>query len=79
MMKSQASINGDHRKDWLASTCPALLIRGKESRVTRQEHMEELATRRPNTRLVVLEGGHVIHASHTALFVAAVRTFLNEL
>jgi esterase len=79
MMKSQASINGDHWKDWLASTCPVLLIRGRESRVTRQEHMEELARRRPNTRLVVLEGGHVIHASHTALFVAAVRTFLSEL
>ena len=32
---SQESLNGNHWKDWLATDCPALLLRGQQSRVTR--------------------------------------------
>lgn len=76
---SQNSLNGDHWKDWLASDCPALLIRGKDSRVTNQAHLEQMATRRPNTRLEVLDGGHVVHMDNPARFEQAVRKFLHEL
>ena len=69
---SQGFLNGDHWKDWLASDCPALLIRGRESRVTAQSQLEEMATRRPNTRLRVLEGGHVVHMDNLAGFAEAV-------
>ena len=31
----------NHWKEWLATDCPALLIRGKDSRVTTQEHLEK--------------------------------------
>jgi esterase len=79
MMKSQASVNGNHWEDWLGSSCPALLIRGKESRVTKQAHMEEMAARRPNTDLRVMEGGHVIHESHPAAFIEVVNEFLRKL
>jgi esterase len=79
MVKSQACINGDHWNDWLASRCPALLIRGKDSRVTKAEHLAEMAARRPNTQLRTLEGGHVVHADDPQLFVAAVREFLQSL
>ncbi len=69
----------DHWNDWLASSCPALLIRGKDSRVTQAEHLEEMAARRPNTQLRTLEGGHAAHADHPQVFAAAVRKFLQGL
>lgn len=79
MVESQTCINGDHWSDWLASSCAALLVRGKDSRVTRPDHLAEMASRRPNTQLLTLEGGHVVHADHPQLFVAAVREFLRSI
>jgi len=79
LVKSQESLNGDHRQDWLATTCPALLLRGQQSRVTTQQHMEEMAARRPHTTLQILEGGHVIHVDNRDGFSAAVRAFLSSL
>jgi pimeloyl-ACP methyl ester carboxylesterase len=71
--------NGNHWKEWLATDCPALLIRGQDSRLTTEAHLEEMALRRPNTVLRVLEGGHVVHADNPIGFTAAVRAFLQEL
>ncbi len=73
---SQGSLNGDHWRDWLATDCPALLIRGATSRVTKEAHLEQMALRRPNTRLVSLEAGHVVHVDNRAAFTEAVRSFL---
>ena len=73
---SQIALNGDHWNDWLASECPALLIRGKDSRVSKPEHFEQMALRRPNTRLEVLDGGHVVHMDNASGFANAVREFL---
>lgn len=79
MVKSQTAIRGNHWHDWLASSCPALVLRGSESRVTRRDHMEEMASRRPNTRFRELEGGHVLHAGNPAAFEAVLKEFLREL
>jgi esterase len=79
LVKSQESLNGDHWQDWLATTCPALLLRGQQSRVTTQQHMEEMAMKRPNALLRTLEGGHVIHFDNPDGFNAAVREFLSSL
>lgn len=79
MLVSQRELNGDHWSDWLATDCAALLIRGRESRVTEQPHFEEMAARRPNTRLVTMDGGHVVHQDNPNGFVAAVREFLHGL
>jgi esterase len=79
IVASQNALNGDHWNDWLASACPALLIRGKDSRVTTQVHMEQMASRRPNTRIEVLDGGHVVHMDNPSGFAEAVKTFLQEL
>ena len=38
MVASQARLNGDHWDDWTASNCPALLIRGRDSKVTTAAH-----------------------------------------
>ena len=79
MVASQGHLNGDHWDDWLASRCPALLIRGRDSKVTTAEHFEEMARRRPNTTLVTLKGDHVVHVDNHAGFALAVRTFLTGL
>jgi esterase len=79
MVASQHESNGEHWEDWLASTCPALLIRGADSRVTSREHLEEMAARRPGTRFVELPAGHVVHADDPTGFVRVVREFLETL
>lgn len=79
MLESQLQLNGDHWPDWLATGCPALVIRGRESRLTTHEQLEEMATRRPNTRLVTLDGGHVVHQDNPQGFADTVREFLHGL
>jgi esterase len=76
---SQRRLCGDHWSDWLATDCPALLIRGAQSRLTTATHLEAMAARRPNTRLVTLDAGHVVHLDDPTGFVAAVRAFLDSL
>ena len=79
MVESGKGLSGDHWQDWLATACPALLIRGRDSRVTTQAAVEQMASRRPNTRLEILEGGHVLHVDNPTGFAQAVKTFVKEL
>lgn len=79
MVISQQNLVGDHWSDWLASTCPALLLRGHESRVTSEDQVKEMAARRPNTRLIALDGGHALHTDSPSAFNAEVRNFLDSL
>ncbi len=76
MVQSQGHLNGDHWSDWLASSSPALVIRGRDSRVTSQDRIEEMVERRPGTHLKVLPGGHVVHADCLEEFAGTVREFL---
>ena len=78
MLASQAALRGDHSADWLATDCPALVIRGADSRVTSAEEMEEMVRRRPNAKLVTLAGSHVLHTDDASRFVAVLRVFLDE-
>ena len=79
VVASQARLNGDHWQDWLASTCPALIVRGKDSPLTKAAHLREMARRRPNTALVELEGGHAVHQDNPGGFTSALTNFLSEL
>jgi esterase len=78
MLLSQASLAGNHWSDWLATDCPALVIRGTESRVTTAAHVAQMAERRAHTQLCTLEGGHVVHQDNPPAFAAAVRSFLGS-
>jgi len=78
MVDSQRCLWGDYWSDWLASTCPALLIRGLESRVTSQAHLEEMAARRPHTVFRHVPGGHVVHFDSPEVFTQTMRSFLIE-
>lgn len=79
MVASQGFVNGNHWKDWLATDCPALIIRGLDSRVTTQAHVEQMASRRPNTQLRSIAGGHVIHFDNPPGFTETLRLFLRGL
>ncbi len=79
MVRSQRELNGDHWHDWLASSCPALVIRGSESRVSDPIHLQEMVKRRPHSQLKIVPGGHNVHVDSPAEFLAAVREFLTGL
>lgn len=79
IVASQKNLCGNHWQDWLGSDCPALLIRGQDSRLTTQSHVEEMVSRRSNTQLATLEGGHVVHLDNPAGFIQTVRAFLRDL
>jgi esterase len=76
IVMSQSALNGDHWSDWMASHCPALVIRGAHSPVTSGNNLEAMARLRPNTRLVRIDAGHVVHADNPTAFLAVVREFL---
>ncbi|MEU9179960.1 alpha/beta hydrolase [Streptomyces sp. NPDC048550] len=69
-------LNGDHWDDWLASDCPALLIRGSRSTVLSSEHARDMAAHRPHTRLIELPAGNTVHETVPVEFAAAVSEFL---
>ncbi|MFD8207002.1 alpha/beta fold hydrolase [Streptomyces sp. NPDC059695] len=79
MNASQQELNGDHWNDWLASACPALLVRGSRSTVLSTEHAKDMATRRPHCRLMELPAGHTVHETVPDKFAAAVNEFLGSL
>ncbi|MEI5101751.1 alpha/beta hydrolase [Streptomyces sp. PmtG] len=79
MNASQRQLNGNHWSDWLATDCPALIIRGSRSAVLGAEHAKDMAERRPRTRLVELPAGHTVHETVPAEFAAVVRGFLGAL
>ena len=79
MVASQDQLNGDHWSDWLASTCPALVIRGRRSPLTTAEHLRAMADRRSNARFLELDGGHAVHLDDPSGFDAALNQFLSGL
>lgn len=79
MVRSQQELNGDHWADWLATDCPALLLRGANSTVLSAEHARDMVAGRPWAVLLELPAGHVIHDDAPAEFAAAVGSFLDGL
>lgn len=79
LVHSAELVWGDHWQDWLATDCPTLLIRGDDSRVTTQDHFEAMAARRENTKLVLMEGGHVLHMDNFPGFMLVINDFLNRI
>jgi esterase len=79
IVKSQTALNGDHTPDWQASDCPALVVRGMHSQVTKAAELARMVELRPNTRLVELDAGHVVHTDNPVGYIAAAREFLGTL
>lgn len=79
LVERQPQLNGDFWREWCATRCPALVLRGTESRAVDGAILEKMAQVRGNTTLVSMEAGHVIHHDAPASFLAAVETFLSTL
>ncbi|MFD2368698.1 alpha/beta fold hydrolase [Brevibacillus sp. GCM10020057] len=80
MLVSQQNCNGSWWEDWLASTCPILLIHGKKSFVMTESHAGQMVARRPNTQLAVFaDCGHDVHTDDLEGYTQAVTGFLQEM
>ncbi|MEV4616816.1 alpha/beta hydrolase [Kitasatospora sp. NPDC049258] len=78
-VRSQQALNGDHRDDWTAVSCPTLLVRGTRSEELAADHARSMVARRgPGARLVELAAGHVVHHDAPERFAAEVTAFLSE-
>ena len=70
---SRRLLAGDHWADWLAGRHPVLLLHGLESDTLPTAQAREMASRRPNTRLVEFpSAGHTIHDDDPEGFALAV-------
>jgi esterase len=80
MNRSRRLLAGDHWTDWLAGEHHVLLLHGLESDTLPTAQAREMASRRPNTRLIEFPGaGHTIHDDDPEGFALAVASFLEEL
>lgn len=70
------ALNGNWWPDWLASKCPALVIKGSISQVVDGALLQKMTELRPNTRLAMIEGGHVAHEDNPAKFTSEIESFL---
>lgn len=77
MVDSEDLVHGDHWDDWLAGTCPALLVRGTQG-VIPADQARAMIERRPGTRLAELDTDHFVYANDPAGFVRVVREFLTS-
>lgn len=79
LSESQEQLNGNWWFDFLASSCPVLLLHGKKSWVVKQEHIEEMAVRRENTEYIVFnKSGHTVNLEEPKLFFETVQQFLDK-
>lgn len=78
IVASGRCLAGDHWQDWLATQCPALFLRGRDSNVTTHAAAERMVARRPSTHLETLDGGHILHFDNPMGFANAVREFLHQ-
>ncbi|KUL46110.1 alpha/beta hydrolase [Streptomyces sp. NRRL F-4489] len=77
MVRSQEALIGDWWPDWLAATCPALLLHGLDSFVLPTAMAREMARRRPDTTLREFPGcGHWLHDDDPEGYAEVVRAFL---
>jgi pimeloyl-ACP methyl ester carboxylesterase len=79
LVESLPQLNGEYWDEWRASSCPALVLRGTESRAVDGATLEKMASVRANARIVSIAAGHVIHHDAPAQFLSAVQSFLAEL
>jgi pimeloyl-ACP methyl ester carboxylesterase len=77
MVESGKNLQGDHWADWLASSCPALVVRGIDSAVTIHDDISDMALRRPHTTMVILPGGHTVHVDSPGGYLGEVQRFLD--
>lgn len=77
--EAQTNINGDHWETFLKSSCPVLLIHGRDSWVVSDEHILEMERIRANTRAVLIENAsHGVNHDKPDKFFARAMSFIKE-
>nr|WP_288824857.1 alpha/beta hydrolase [uncultured Clostridium sp.] len=77
--EAQTNLNGDHWKVFLKSSCPVLLIHGRDSWVVSDEHILEMEHTRENTRAVLIENAsHGVNHDKPDEFFAQAMSFIKE-
>lgn len=76
---SETLVHGDHWGRWLATDCPALLLRGLRSQVLPADQALAMAARRPRTAYRSLDTDHFVQQADPEGFAAEVRAFLATL
>ena len=79
LVEAQPNLNGEYWDEWCATACPALIIRGTESKAVDGAVLERMASVRPNTRIISIKAGHVVHHDAPAPFLSSVESFLASL
>lgn len=80
MMTVQHHGLGDWWHDWLASSCPALLLHGQRSTMLTTGMAHQMVHRRRGTQLVEFpHAGHFIHDDDPAGCATAIRDFLSTI
>ncbi|MBB5917659.1 pimeloyl-ACP methyl ester carboxylesterase [Nocardia transvalensis] len=77
IIDSEDQVHGDHWADWLAGTCPALIIRGSRGAIP-ADQARAMADQRPHTRLVELDTDHFVYTNDPDGFAKAVNEFLDQ-
>lgn len=79
MNVSAQQVTGVWWDDWLSSTCPMLLIHGRQSFVLDLSQAARMVVRRPQTQLAVFNDcGHSVHTDDPAGFFQVIKSFLDE-
>ncbi|MGW8777631.1 alpha/beta fold hydrolase [Streptomyces sp. NPDC055796] len=73
---SENAVHGDHWEQWLATDCPALLLRGTSSQVLGADHAADMTARRHRTTHTALDADHFLQLRDPEGVHAAVRSFL---
>ena len=73
---AELGLHGDFWDDWTATDCPALVVRGMQSKAVDGALLETAARRRPNTQIESFDAGHVVHHDAPEAFSRTVREFL---
>ncbi|MBD0383756.1 alpha/beta fold hydrolase [Paenibacillus sedimenti] len=77
-IRSQELLNGSWWDDWIASSCPLLLMQGEKSPILSWEHAQKMAMRRTNTMLKQFPGcGHTIRNGDPYGYQVAIKSFLS--
>jgi len=75
---SRHAIRGDWTADWVAVSCPTLLLHGTRSWAVTAPEIERMRRLRPDTDYAEFDCGHTMHDEMPDAFAAAVRSFLDR-
>jgi esterase len=75
---ARAAARGDWWDDFTSVKQPLMVVRSARSEVIPPGHANEMARRRPGTRIVTIDGHHDFYITHEKELGTAIREFLDR-